>query len=321
MKCNEPRKPRLLVVSPVKNEEKYLRFTIQSMISQTMRPALWIIVDDGSTDRTGEIAAAAAFEHDWIKVVHRVGTPTRRVGPGVVEAFYDGLACVSLSDFDFVCKLDGDLEFRPGYFATLLRRFAARPRLGTASGKTFVPVGDKFVRERTGDEFSHGVAKLFRRECFEEIGGFVREVMWDGIDCHRCRMLGWEAVSIDEPEVAILHLRLMGSSFKSIYHGRIRWGRGQYFMGTHPLYLLGIAAYRTFERPWLLGGLCILIGYLRAWASGIERYEEPGFRKFLHRWQINEIQRRLIGKPRRHGVGEVAASIAPSSLSMRHADR
>ena len=224
-----------------------------------------MIVNDGSSDRTGAIAdAAAAAAHEWITVVHRPKGAGRRVGPGVVEAFYNGLGRFDLAAFDFACKLDGDLEFAPGYFAELLRRFAANPRLGTASGKCRLPVDGALVPERTGDGFSHGVAKLYRRECFEAIGGFVREVMWDGIDCHRCRMLGWEAASYSDPGLRIVHLRQMGLSHKSVYHGRVRWGRGQFFMGTRPLYLLGIAPYRTAERPWVLGGLCILWGYLAA---------------------------------------------------------
>jgi glycosyltransferase involved in cell wall biosynthesis len=290
----ETRRPRLLVISPAKDEARFIERTIASMVAQAHRPARWVIVDDGSTDETGAIAEAAAREHPWIQVVRRpVGA--RRVGPGVVEAFYDGLRQADCDDYDYLCKLDADLEFAPGYFAELLRRFEANPRLGTASGKAHIPVGGRFVLERTGDEFSHGVAKLYRRECFEAIGGFVREVMWDGIDCHRCRMLGWEAVSLDDPGLAIKHLRQMGSSFRSVYHGRLRWGRGQYFMGTHPLYLLGIAAYRMAERPWVLGGLCIVGGYLGAWARRRPRYDDPEFRRHLHRWQLAALRRRLFG--------------------------
>ena len=288
-------RPRLLVISPAKDEAQYIERTIHSMVSQTFRPTLWIVVDDGSTDQTGEIAERAARGHDWIRVLRRPPGTQRRVGPGVIEAFYAGLGLVHLEDFDFVCKLDADLEFAPGYFAELMDRFARNPRLGTASGKTWIPVGDHFVQERTGDEFSHGVAKLYRRECFEQIGGFVREVMWDGIDCHRCRMLGWEAVSYPDPELRILHLRQMGSSHRSVFHGRMRWGRGQYFMGTHPLYALGISVYRMLERPWILGGLGILAGYVGAWLRRQPRYEDPEFRRFLHAWQFQELKRRLSG--------------------------
>jgi glycosyltransferase involved in cell wall biosynthesis len=304
----DPNAARILVISPAKDEAKYIERTIASMAAQTLRPALWVIVDDGSTDRTGEIAEEAARVHPWIKVVRRK-SGQRRVGPGVIEAFYEGLSHAELKDFDFVCKLDADLEFDPGYFAELIRRFAADPRLGTASGKTHIPVGDEFVLERTGDEFSHGVAKLYRRECFEEIGGFVREVMWDGIDCHRCRMLGWKAVSYDEPALAIKHLRQMGSSHRSVYHGRMRWGRGQYFMGTHPLYLAGITAYRCFERPWVLGGLCIFAGYVDSWLRRRPRYDDPAFRQFLHQWQLRELRQRLLRRPPAPRTGPVVSAI------------
>lgn len=285
--------PRILIISPAKDEAQYIDRTIRSMVAQTLRPALWIIVDDGSSDRTGEIAEKAAAEHPWIQVLRRPPGTARRVGPGVIEAFYAGLGQARLEDFDFVCKLDADLEFAPNYFADLIARFSEDPRLGTISGKAHIPVGDQFVLERTGDEFSHGVAKLYRRECFEEIGGFVHEVMWDGIDCHRCRMLGWEAVSDDDPALAIRHLRQMGSSHRSVYHGRRRWGHGQYFMGTHPLYLLGITAYRMLERPWIAGGLCILAGYADSWLRRRPRYEDPEFRRYLRSWQLRELGRRL----------------------------
>jgi biofilm PGA synthesis N-glycosyltransferase PgaC len=308
-----PRADRILVISPAKDEAKYIERTIRTVAAQTLRPALWVIVDDGSTDGTGEIADRAAAEHPWIRVLHRPPGFGRRVGPGVVEAFYDGLQTADMGEYDYVCKLDADLELQPGYFADLLELFEANPRLGTASGKCHIPVGDGWALERSGDEFSHGVAKLYRRECFEEIGGFVREVMWDGIDCHRCRMLGWEARSDDEPNLAIRHLRQMGSSFRSVYHGRLRWGRGQHFMGTHPAYLMAVAAYRMFERPWVAGGLCILAGYAQAWLRGAKQYDRNEFRAHLHRWQFGELRRRL------HAVLPRVTSTTPRAAAVSNA--
>jgi len=221
---------KLLVISPVKDEAAFLPTTIASLVAQTKRPDLWVIVDDGSSDDTGKIAEAAAAEHDWIRVLRRQAGTQRRVGPGVIEAFYAGLDSVpDWKSYDFICKTDGDLEFQPRYFEILLDRFARSPRLGSASGKVFTP-NEKgvFEEERIGPGFSFGCAKLYRRTCFEEIGGFVRQVMWDGIDCHRSRMLNWDVVSYDDPELAIKHFRRMGSSFQRIYHGRRGWGRGQY---------------------------------------------------------------------------------------------
>lgn len=288
---------RILIITPAKDEGEYIEKTIASMESQTHRPALWVIVNDGSDDDTGELADQAAAKHDWIKVLHRPAGTQRRVGPGVIEAFYAGLETADISQFDFVMKMDADIEVKPEYFATLMGYFRTNPRLGTASGKCYVPVDGELVLERTHDGFSHGVAKLFRRECFEEVGGFVRQVMWDGIDCHECRLKGWKAASLSDARLQIVHLRLMGSSFRSIYHGRRRWGRGQYFMGTHPLYLLGITAYRMVERPWVLGGVSILFGYIHAALTRMPRFEKPGFRKHLHDWQLRELKRRLLRQP------------------------
>lgn len=281
---------RYIVISPVRDEGKFIARTIESMVAQTVLPALWIIVDDGSTDDTAEIAAAAAKKHSWIKVHPRADRGNRKVGAGVVEAFYDGLDTVDLNDYQYLCKLDGDLEFGPTYFERLFERFEADRRLGTASGKSWLRVGRRLVPERSGDDFSHGQTKLYRIACFQEIGGFVREVMWDGIDCHRCRMKGWEARSFNDEELRFIHLRPMGSSYRSILHGRLRWGRGQYFMGTHWVYALAIAAYRMVERPFIIGGIWILVGFLSGYILRRKRYDDKEFRTYLREWQLSRLR-------------------------------
>lgn len=281
--------PRLLIISPVRDEAQYLQITIDSMVAQTVKPTTWLIVDDGSSDDTPQIAGRAAEAHDWIHLYRRSDRGIRKVGPGVVDAFYDGLNRYNLDDYDFVCKFDGDLEFQPTYFERLFEKFRDNPRLGTASGKSWLRIDGHMVPERTSDDFSQGQSKLYRTDCFREIGGFVREVMWDGIDCHRCRMLGWEATSFQDHELRFIHLRPMGSSFRSIYHGRLRWGYGQYFMGTHPLYALAIAGYRAMERPYVFGGMLILAGYLKSWLKRMPRYDDMEFRRHLHRWQLKRI--------------------------------
>lgn len=282
--------PRLLIISPVRNESAYLQRTIDSMVSQTVRPRAWLIVDDGSTDQTPTIVERMASCHPWIRLHRRQDRGVREVGGGVVEAFDEGLSHFNLDEFDYVCKLDGDLEFGPKYFERLFEKFDADPRLGTASGKSWIRANGRLVAERTGDEFSQGQTKLYRVECFRQIGGFVREVMWDGIDCHRCRMLGWKARSFRDEELRFIHLRPIGSSFKSVFHGRLRWGRGQYFMGTHALYALAIAGYRMLERPWVLGGLLILAGYVGAWLRRRPPYHDLEFRRHLRRWQLRRLR-------------------------------
>lgn len=281
--------PKLLIVSPVRDEAAYLQTTIDSVVAQTIRPARWVIVDDGSSDETPNIVERAAARHEWIQLYRRTDRGRRKVGGGVVEALNDGLRQVNLDDYDYLCKLDGDLRLSIRYFELLFRKFDADPRLATASGKCWLVTPRGLERERTGDQFSLGACKTYRRAAFQAIGGFVPEVMWDGIDCHRCRMLGWNAASFEDEELRVIHLRRMGSSFRSVYHGRLRWGYGQYFMGTHPLYLLAIAAYRMVERPRILGGLLIFLGYVGGYLRRQPRYADPEFRRYLRRWQLSRL--------------------------------
>lgn len=283
---------RILVVTPAHDEAAFLPETVACMEAQLLKPALWVIVDDGSTDKTGEIAAAAAARNPgWVRVLSRAPRKERSVGPGVVAAFSAGLSFAGGEDFDYLCKFDADLSFGPRLFAGLVERMEADPGLATLSGKAREASRKGRLRLlRTSPDFSLGMCKFYRARAYREIGGFVGGVMWDGIDCHRCRMLGWRARSVDEEEINFLHLRPMGSSHRSIFHGRRRWGRGQFFMGTHPLYIVAIAAYRLFEPPWLLGGLNILIGYLGAWIGRAPRYEDAEFRAYLRAWQLRRLR-------------------------------
>lgn len=265
-----------------------MRRTLDSVAAQSVAPALWVVVDDGSTDEGPEILAEYCRRLPYLRVVRRQDRGKRAVGPGVVEAFYEGAAAANLDDFDFLCKLDMDLDLPPRYFELLMERMEREPRLGTTSGKPWFtnPKTGRLTPEICGDEMSVGMTKFYRLACFREIGGFVRQVMWDGIDCHRARMLGWLAESVDTEELRFLHLRPMGSSQgQGILTGRIRAGFGQYFMGTSPLYYLAVAAFRLPSHPMVTGSLAMLWGYLSSALKGVPRYEEPGFRDFLRRYQ------------------------------------
>jgi len=281
---------RYVVISPVRDEVEFLPRVIKSMESQTIQPLEWVVVDDGSTDGTTEMLLEAAARLSWMNVVVKPDRGERSVGPGVVEAFYYGYDRMKSQEYDFIAKMDGDIEFDPTYVETLISYFEKDPYLGSASGKIFLPVGDKLVEERTSDEMTIGAFNFYRRKAFEDIGGFVREVMWDGIAYHRARIAGWRTRSIADPRLSFIHKRLMGSSHKSILHGRVRWGRGQYFMGTHPLYIMAITAYRMLEKPFFIGGMGILTGYLTSALKRMKRYGDDAFRKSLHAWQMERLK-------------------------------
>jgi len=289
-----PAAPRIVIVSPCRDEERTLARTIAAMRAQTRPPDRWIVVDDGSTDRTPEILAAAAREVPWLHVVRCTDRGFRKVGGGVIDAFYAGLDSVDIP-YDFVAKMDVDLEFSPRYIERVLEHFAADPELAALSGKVYREDGSGLVEEFMIDEMVAGQFKFYRREAFERIGGFVREVMWDGIDFHRARMEGLRTASVDDPELRILHLRLMGASDKSVYRGRLRWGRGQWFMGSCFPYVFASGVFRMQEKPYAIGGLLIIVGYLMAGARGEPRYPDLAFRRALWRWQYRRLGGLLRG--------------------------
>jgi len=311
---------RYCLITPCRDEARYARRTLEAVVGQTERPARWVIVDDGSKDETPALLAEYAQRTPWMRVVRRADRGERRVGGGVIDAFYAGYETIDPRQFDYLCKLDLDLDLPPGYFAGLMDRMERDPRIGTCSGKPyFFPPGrpddrvafplaeaSQLVSERTGDENSVGMTKFYRTGCFEQIGGFVREVMWDGIDGHRCRQRGWIAVSWDDPELRFVHLRPMGTSHRSWWTGRVRHGFGQYFMGTGPFYMLASAVFRMSRPPLVVGGLGMAYGYFRSMARRVPRYGDVEFRRFLRRYQWA-----CLVKGKRRATAELNARQAP----------
>ena len=316
-----PPRRRYCLISPCRDEAAYARRTLDSVLGQSQPPTLWVIVDDGSTDETPAILAEYQKRYpDVVRVVTRADRGERKVGPGVIDAFYAGLDTVDLNKFDYVCKIDLDLDLPPRYFEILMDEMDAEPRLGTASGKPYYPLqamrgeslptreellsGDSFetaglVSEACGDEMSVGMIKFYRVACFEQVGGFVREVMWDGIDCHRCRMLGWIARSWDRPELRFVHLRPMGSSQKGLYTGRMRHGFGQHFMGTGPVFMAASVLFRATRPPVVTGAAAMGWGYLKSALKRLPRYDDAEFRRFLKAYQRSCLIHGKAGATRR----------------------
>ena len=285
-----------VLISPCRDEADYMRQTLDSVVAQSVRPAKWVVIDDGSTDETPQILAEYAKRHSWIEIVTRSDRGRRAVGPGVIDAFYAGFDTVNLDDFEYLCKLDLDLDIPATYFERVIAQMERVPRLANFSGKPYLREKDgRLTSERLGDENAVGQIKFYRIAAFKEIGGFVRQVSWDGIDGHMCRMNGWIARSDDSPELRFIHLRQMGSSQHSIWVGRLRWGFGKYFMGSAIYYVAAVAFYRMFEKPYIIGGWGILWGYLKAMFGGASKFEDMEFRRFLRRFELQSL---LFGKRR-----------------------
>lgn len=288
--------PAYCLISPCRNESAFARRTLDSVVGQTMSPALWVIVDDGSTDETPEILAEYEQAVDYIRVVRRDDRGFRKLGGGVIDAFDEGFRTIDPRDFDYLVKLDLDLDLPPEYFERVIARMEADPRLGTGSGKPYFRDGKGvLIAERCGDENSVGMVKLYRTSCFEQIGGFVPALNWDGIDGHRCRMMGWKAESWDDPHLRFEHLRPMGTSDRSWWVGRVRHGTGQYFMGSSPVFVVASALARALHPPRLVGSIAMLWGYVHGFLTRSPRYDDPEFRSFLRRFQHRSL---VVGKRR-----------------------
>jgi glycosyltransferase involved in cell wall biosynthesis len=313
-----PRQPGdYCLISPARNEAEYIRQTLDSVLAQTVLPKRWIVIDDGSTDETPQILAEYAAKHDFIEVHSRADRGRRALGGGVVEVFNQGLGLIGDDPAEFVCKLDVDLILPPRYFERLLDEMARDERLGSVSGKPYFRArgSGELKSERIGDDVSAGMTKFYRRAFLDDIGGLVKGLIWDGIDCYRGRMLGWRSKSIEDPELRFIHLRPMGSSDKGIMTGRRRLGEGYWFLGAAPSFVLASAVYRLQHKPALIGSLATLQGYATAWLKRMPRYDDAEFRRYLRRYHRAMLTR---GRAR---AAELFDREAAETWSKRHAGR
>ena len=277
---------KYVVITPVRDEEAYLRFTFESMIAQTVRPAEWIVVNDGSTDGTAAIIDAYAAQHYWIRPIHRGNRGFRRAGAGVVEAFNDGWSALRTDDWDFIVKMDGDLTFEPAYFENCLAKFQNDPRLGIGGGVIcYIENGAKRFESCPGFHV-RGATKIYRRECWEAIGGFLPAAGWDTMDEVKANMLGWGTRSF--PELHLQHHRYTGTA-EGIWDGLVKNGRANYICGYHPLFMLAKCFRRLPQKPYLLGSLALLYGFTTGYLKRIPQASDMQTIDFLRRQQLSRL--------------------------------
>jgi glycosyltransferase involved in cell wall biosynthesis len=277
-----------IVVTPVKNEEDFIVNTINSMLGQIQKPVRWVIVNDGSTDATEAILRKYCDGLDWIEIVnyHPLGPEARRRGSKIVRAFYVGYEKVRRLPHDFIVKLDGDISFGPEFFKILMDAFEYRPRLGISSGVSYISDGEGWIEEKSAKGHTLGAAKVYRKKCFDEIGGLVPSIGWDGIDEVKARMLGWEAVSM--PDLVVHHHRPEGGGSGKL-KAFLEDGEGAYFMGYHPLFMFFRGIIRMHSYPYVVGGLCMLYSYLRCCLRKSDRIDDVLFINFLRREQLKKL--------------------------------
>jgi glycosyltransferase involved in cell wall biosynthesis len=278
---------KYVLVTPARNEEAFIEKTLGSMIRQTLPPERWIIVDDGSTDRTAEIVKSYQERVPWIELLQR---PQRleRSFAGKVYAFNEGLDKVASLPFDVIGNLDGDLSFDPEYLEFLMRKFSEDPKLGVA-GTPFTEDGYDSARDSfEGENHVAGGCQLFRRRCFEDVGGYIPNAAGgvDWIAVTTARMKGWKTKSF--PEKRFHHYRTLGTAERSRAAASFSYGEKDYYLGGSPVWQLFRVAYRATKEP--VDGAALLAGYCWAAACRMKRPVSSELMRFHRREQMKKLR-------------------------------
>ena len=283
----------IVVVVPFLDEEANLPELLASLAAQTRLPDRLVLVDDGSTDRSHDLAARFALEHDWASALRRPPRAAERdrlASASEMTAFQWALEQVA-EEWDVAAKIDADLRLPREMLAAIEREFETNPDLGLAGAYlSEVSADGTPVRLRIGPGHVHGATKFYRRECHAQISPLPEFLGWDTIDEVRARMLGWRTQSFAMPGGDPIHLRARGSH-DGMLRGFRRWGRCSFALGEHPLHVCLYAVRQLRERPAVLGGLNYLYGWLAAAIRRVPR-AEPALRAYVRAEQLRRIRSR-----------------------------
>jgi glycosyltransferase involved in cell wall biosynthesis len=276
-----------VLITPARNEGKFIEATIKSVIAQTIPPLKWVIINDGSTDNTAEIIKRYADRYSWIELRDSNISHVKRVYSAKANSVNTAYASMKGLDFNIVANLDADVSFDPDYFEFIIGKLSEHPRIGVIGTPqlqpNYDPVTDGFFNEK--DVF--GACQIFRRECFEQIGGYIP--LWGGVDwaaVRMARMYGWETkIFLEKP---FHHNRIMGATETNQLVARFKYGIKDYYLGNHPLWELCRISFQLTRRPYVVGGVFLFSGYFWALISRMKRDVPQELIKF-HRGE--EMQR------------------------------
>ncbi len=283
----QPVLPGYVVVTPAKNEARFIERTIQCMIAQTILPVKWVIVSDGSTDGTDEIVAKYLPDHPWMELV-RMPERCERHFAGKVQAFNAGRDRVAGLAFEIIGNLDADVSFEEDYFEFLMSKFAQDAELGVA-GTAFSEDSLRYDYRFTNIEHVSGQIQLFRTHCFEEIGGYQPRKLGgiDWVAVTTARMRGWRTRTF--PEKIFVHHRQMSSAMHSGLAVPFRGGRKDYILGNHPVWELFRCIYQTARPPVLIGGALRFAGYVWAMLCRTDRQMPAELIRFTRQEQLRRL--------------------------------
>jgi len=287
--------PLYVMITSARNEAQFIELTIQSVLAQTVRPLKWVIVSDGSTDGTDEIVKKYTGEHEWIELV-RMPERKERHFAGKVYAFNAGKARVDGLPYEVIVSLDADITFERDYFSFLLGKLVADPTLGVVGTPYMETTGEIFDYRFVSIEHVSGACQVFRRDCYEAIGGYVA-VKVGTIDCIAvitARMKGWKTRTFTDK--VCMHHRKLGTAQSGPIKAMFTCGVMDYTMGNHPIWELFRTVYQMSKKPFMLRGLALGAGYLRAAIRRENRPMSCELMEFYRREQMQRLKRALTRK-------------------------
>lgn len=262
---------KYVIITPARNEEKYIEKTIISVLNQTIKPEAWVIVSDGSTDMTDEIVNKYLSENDFIIFQRTLDKPNRNFS-SKVAAFNFGCEAIKEMEYEFIGNLDADISFESDYYEKILKKFKENPKLGIAGGIRMEAYGGKYYLSRSSRNSVAGGFQLFRRKCFESIGGY-KPLKYGGIDAvaeTMARMNGWQVHSFEN--IRLYHHKPTGLGNQNVFKARFKLGIQHYLIGYHPLFSTLRFLTRITQKPMFVSGFAYIFGFL--WAS-FRKYERP----------------------------------------------
>lgn len=275
-----------VVITAVKDEEKHIEFTIKSMLKQTIKPVQWAIVDDGSTDNTAEIIKTYAEKYSWIKGVYGKDQGQRMPGIRHIKAFYQGLSALDNKDWDFIVKLDGDLSFEEDYFEKCFMQFNDNPKLGIGGGVILNLLEGKLIPEKGPLFHVRGATKIYKRECWEAIGGIVVSQCYDTVDEVKANMLGYQTRSF--MDIKLIHHRYTGNAYGK-WGSSVKNGMANYLSGYHPLFMIAKCGKRFVQKPYSINAIGLGYGYIKGYLNNIPQAIDSETIKYLRRQQLRRL--------------------------------
>ena len=281
---------KYVLITSARNEEAFVSQTLASVAAQTQLPERWVITDDGSADRTAEIIAEFATTHPWLTLIRNSKREGRNFA-AKADAVNTALAQLKDMEFDVLGNLDADVTFTPDYMESLMRRFSKDPKLGVA-GTPFTQDGgyDSMKDSFEGENFVAGPVQLFRRDCFRDIGGYTASPAGgvDWIAVTTAKMKGWTVRSFAEKRFH--HHRLMGTAEKSATAALFTYGQKDYYLGGSPLWQLFRVTWRLAKKPFVVGCLALLAGYVWAALKRVKRPVSPELMRFHRTEQMTKLK-------------------------------